>query len=248
MTKINQLIKGWPKGAVCAARHLHAEAFTSGLLSQYKDNGWIESVGRGAYKLANDTVEWMGGVYAIQSQLGLSIHPGGRTALELRGYAHYLPAKTSQVFLYGAPGEKLPAWFRSHDWGPTVDYLPTNAFPSDDATLLTAHRHGEFTVTISSPELGAMEMLYHVPKKQSFDHAYRIMESLVSLRPDVVQRLLERCKSVKVKRLFMYMAEKCNHAWVKKVDTGRVNFGRGKRVIVKGGTFDAKYAITVPEE
>ena len=34
--------------------------------------------------------------------------------------------------------------------------------------------------------------------------------------------------------------------WVKKLDVSRVSFGKGKRMLVKGGRFNAKYNITVP--
>ena len=38
-----------------------------------------------------------------------------------------------------------------------------------------------------------------------------------------------------------------NHAWVNKIDLTKVNFGKGKRVVVKGGILDSKYQITVPK-
>jgi hypothetical protein len=38
-----------------------------------------------------------------------------------------------------------------------------------------------------------MEMLYYVPSDQGFDEALKIMESLMSLRPRMVQTLLENC-------------------------------------------------------
>ena len=44
----------------------------------------------------------------------------------------------------------------------------------------------------------------------------------------VVQKLLEMCRFVKVKRLFMYMAEKHRHPWVEKLDLSRIDFGKGK--------------------
>jgi len=47
-------------------------------------------------------------------------------------------------------------------------------------------------------------------------------------------------------RLFMLLAENCKHAWVGKVDLAKVDFGKGKRTVVKGGRFDPKYKITVP--
>ncbi len=89
-------------------------------------------------------------------------------------------------------------------------------------------------------------MLHLVPKEVGFDEAQLIMENLVTLRPDVVQRLLTACRSVKVKRLFLYMAERHEHAWFSKLELSKVNLGKGKRMIVPNGRFNAKYQITVP--
>ena len=74
---------------------------------------------------------------------------------------------------------------------------------------------------ISSPELAAMEMLYLIPNEQSFDEALKITEGLTTLRPQLVQSLLEECNSVKVKRLFLFMSEKCQHQWFKNLETFR---------------------------
>lgn len=51
-----------------------------------------------------------------------------------------------------------------------------------------------------------MEMLYLVPKVHSFEEADLIMESLSTLRGDLLQKLLEKCNSVKVKRMFLYLS------------------------------------------
>ena len=98
---------------------------------------------------------------------------------------------------------------------------------------------------ISSPERAAMEMLYHVPAKQGFDEAMLIIESLLTLRPALVQKLLEACNSVKVKRLFLYMSGAANLPFVAKLDLAKVNLGKGTRTVVKGGRLDPKYRITV---
>jgi hypothetical protein len=74
------------------------------------------------------------------------------------------------------------------------------------------------------------------------------MEGLNNLRPLQVQKLLEACESIKVKRLFVFMAEKAGHAWFKHVDLSKVNLGSGKRSIVIGGQLDPKYQITLPKE
>jgi len=104
---------------------------------------------------------------------------------------------------------------------------------------------GGWSIRLSAPELAMMEFLYLVPGRESFSEASLLMDGLATLRPGVVQSLLEQCRSVKVKRLFMFLAERHNHPWVKRLHLSKVDFGRGKRMIVKGGRFDAKYRITV---
>ena len=106
-TKINRLISQWPRGTVGVASYLNASGFSYDLLTRYKKSGWIQSFGRGAYILFGDKVEWPGALYALQVQLGLSVHAGGKTSLEMKGYAHYLSSGQRRVFLYGPPGQVL---------------------------------------------------------------------------------------------------------------------------------------------
>jgi hypothetical protein len=61
-----------------------------------------------------------------------------------------------------------------------------------------------------------------------------------------VQELLEQCTAIKVKRLFLSIAERVGHSWVECLDLTRVELGVGKRQVYKGGRLDPKYAITVP--
>lgn len=89
-------------------------------------------------------------------------------------------------------------------------------------------------------------MLHLVPKKVGFDEAQLIMGNLVAFRPDLVQELLVSCHSIKVKRLFLYMAESHEHAWFSGLDLSKIDVGKGKRMIIPGGRYDAKYKITVP--
>ena len=44
------------------------------------------------------------------------------------------------------------------------------------------------------------------------------------------------------------MSEKNNHDWLKNLNIKKIDFGSGKRVIVKNGVFNNKYNITVPKE
>ena len=72
-------------------------------------------------------------------------------------------------------------------------------------------------------------------------------DRLRNLSPRRLHRLLLACRSVKVKRLFLWFAERHQHGWLKKLDRNDVDLGRGKRMLVKGGKLDPKFHITVPE-
>lgn len=245
-TKINRLINQWTVGTPSATSYLADSGFGRDLLVKYKNSGWLEPFGRGAYIRSGDKVDWLGALHTLQNQLYLSVHVGGKTALQLKGYAHYLLARQNKVFLYGHRGLILPAWFKEDRFGVRFVLTRTNLFPADCREGFTDFKKRDFVVRIAAPERAAMEMLHLVPQKVGFDEAQMIMENLLALRTDVVQWLLETCRSVKVKRLFLYMAGKMEHPWLSKLDLSKVDLGKGKRMIVLHGRFDAKYRITVP--
>ncbi len=214
----------------------------------YVRSGWLKSIGYGVYKLAGDNVEWHGGIYALQVQKESKIHPGGKTALIIKGYAHYLSNSINRVDLFGDKAGLLPKWFKDNDWGVQINYMQTKMFDYANEDYYAVTQHKDFRLKISSPELAAMEMLSLIPKGQTFDEAMKITEGLTTLRSQLVQNLLEECNSVKVKRLFLFMAEVHDHQWVNELDLSRVNLGSGKRVVAEDGVLDKKYQITVPKE
>ena len=246
-SKINQLMKAWPKGTVAVYNWLASRGVYRQLAGAYIKGSWIERIGRGAFKQAGETVGWTGALYAMQTQLKLSVHAAGKTALGLQGYAHYVPMGAGQtVVLFGSPIEKLPEWFRRYDWKIKLRYAATGFLDGRKNTGLADHALGDYSIKISSPERALLEVCYDVPDEESYEEAGLLMEGLTTLRSELVRELLKECRSVKAKRLFMHLAEKQGHAWVKKLDLKRVDFGSGKRMIGKHGTYDAKYKIVVP--
>lgn len=246
-SKINRLLSTWSQGTVAVSRWLTAQGAYQQLVHEYEKSGWIQRIGQGAYVRAGDTVEWSGGLHALQKQMNLPVHAGGKTALQMQGYAHFLSMwKGGAVSLFGSSGTRLPTWFRQHGWGTEFRYISTMLFADDPNAALTIKELATYPITMSAPERAIMEVLYLVPAAESFEEAGLLMERLTTLRPRLVQSLLEQCRSVKVKRLFMFLAESHNHAWVRKLELSKVDFGKGKRMIVKGGRLDTKYNITVP--
>ena len=77
---------------------------------------------------------------------------------------------------------------------------------------------------------------------------FYIMEQLNTMGADILQLLLENLANNKVKRLFLYMAQKAGHAWFDKLDVSKIDLGVGKRVLVKNGVYISEYLITIPRE
>jgi hypothetical protein len=142
----------------------------------------------------------------------------------------------------------VPVWFTSRNWGADITLMQTNLFSSIPQAGFSTVYCGEFTVRVSSAERAIMEMLYCVPGTETAEETEKIFEGLITLRPDVVSGFLAACTSVKVKRLFMVLAERFNHPWLDKVDITGVDFGKGKRSIFRGGYFDKRYNITIPAD
>lgn len=245
-SKINQLLSSQPSGVVLQSHWLAANGYSHGLQQRYRESRWLESIGQGAMIRAGDQVKYEGAIYALQEQTGLTIHPGGKTALAYLGKSHYLELKVKTVSLFGNKSEKLPVWFAKHNWDVRIDYRQTSFLPADLG--LTKFELKNFSIKISGAVRAMMECLYLSSKKQDLIECYELMEGLNNLRPDQVQNLLEKCQSIKVKRLFLYLAEKAGHSWLSFLNLSQIDLGSGKRSLVKGGVFIEKYQITVPNE
>ena len=98
---------------------------------------------------------------------------GARTALELKGYAHYLGPGIRKFFLFGQPGEYLPVWFKEYHWQVEYDFTTTNLFPEDLTSSFTKSIYKEIDIKISAPERAALEMLYHILEQQGFNEAQK---------------------------------------------------------------------------
>ena len=225
--------------------------------------------------LQNEEVplRWQHVVISLQTILKRSIVVGGRTALELHGFSHYTSSSSPrEVHLYGderAPGwlKKLPIetpfvfhnarkLFRAEPIDKCFETL--NAILSSDKPSFHTPIHGSLTWTyigdwdwplvLSTPERAILELLDELPEKETFHQADVLLEGCTSLSPKRLNRLLQECRSVKVKRLFLWFADRHRHAWRTQLDRDHIDLGAGKRMLVRGGRFDAQYQITVPED
>ncbi len=215
-------------------------------------------------------LHWQHVVVSLQLVLERAVVVGGRTALELQGYGHYASGRPPvEVHLYGddgAPGwlRKLPLdtafvfhnarrLFRDEPVAGALERLKAVMADEGDDVMhdsLTWQRFGEgqWPIVLSTPERAVLELLDEVPNRETFHQADALMDGLANLRPQRIERLLGACRSVKVRRLFLWLADRAGHAWLERIDRDGVDLGRGKRMLVRGGRLDARYGITVPED
>jgi hypothetical protein len=106
----------------------------------------------------------------------------------------------------------------------------------------------DWPLTLSTPERAVLELLDELPERESFHQVDKLMEGLSNLSPRRLQKLLSDCRSVKVKRLFLFFADRHQHAWAKRITKDDIDLGKGKRMLVKGGKLNSTYQITVPED
>lgn len=244
---IRHLIQQWKKNTVMTSASLEKLGYSPQLLRRYKQTGWLESLGHGAYALKGQKVEWTGGLYALQTQLSLPLYPGGLTALEWNGLSHYLSLGKRPVFLYGMPMKRLPLWFRH--LAVSSGLIILEAGPLFYKRNESSNRNfGDFDLEYSSAEQAFLELLYAVPKYLRFPEARHIAENLTLLRAGLLQELLEKCSSIKVNRMALYLGEYFNHGWMEKLSVDKISLGSGKRVIHPNGVLNTKYGITVPPE
>ncbi len=244
--KLKNLFEQWPVGTVATSSWLESIGVSKQLRLSYKENNWLVPLDNGAFVRYGERVELDGAIYAIQKQLNLDIHSGGQTALALQGHAHYLRLGIEKLHLFAPAKAAVPKWFRAHDWGSPLGIHCSNFIPQSIG--LVPHGNNIFNILISGRERAILECLYLAPDQLDLVECYQIMEGLASMRPQLLQQLLMQCSSIKVKRLFFYMAEKAGHAWLKHIDKSAINLGHGPRSIVKGGIYIKSHDITIPRE
>ena len=266
--KLNQLEQALPEGLLVDASWLEQHGYYRSLRSQYAASGWLEQPAHGVFRRPRGKLSWEQVVVSLQSLLQFPVSVGGRSALDLQGYAHYLLHSQKAIHLYS--DKKLPGWVNKlpleqklirHNRGrflPALKDMPvlslTAPTPEDNEIALPGALrfmpwgHWQWPLVISTPERAILELIDELPNDETFDLVDVTMEGLVNLSPRRMQLLLEQATSVKVKRLFFFFADRHQHSWLSHIKRNRIDLGKGKRMLVEGGKLDSTYQITVPEE
>ena len=250
-----ELYEIMPEGLITTHKWLMENNLTRHAIDNLVKSKQLESVSKGVYVRNKSKITWQSVVFSLQSLLQTDLVAGGLTALEMQGLSHYLSLSENKiVHLFG--NDVLPAWVVNLDLNvkfvrhTTNSLFPKNLAENNQLQPFTIEREWDNDnrrLILSSPERAYLEVLLDVPAKMTFEHADQLMQGLTTLSPRNLQKILEWCKNVKVKRLFFYFADRQNYVWLGKINKGNITFGSGNRMIIKGGKLDPKYKITVPE-
>ncbi|MDP2194302.1 MAG: type IV toxin-antitoxin system AbiEi family antitoxin domain-containing protein [Alphaproteobacteria bacterium] len=245
--KLQSLLELLPKGIVATSKWLAQLNISSGLVNQYKQSGWIKQFGHGAFSRSHDNIPWYGALHSLQFQLNLSIHLGGKSAIEYHGLSHYVSMGRPTVTLLKSPKTVLPKWFTDYQWPEILKITECGLFQNTYG--IEIYQMDNIDLKISNRERAALELLYLTPRLYSFDEVPLIMESFASLREDVLVNLLNQCNSEKVKRLMLYFGEIYNFSWYRNLDLRKMTVGSSLlKIVPKNGKFIPQYNMFVPHE
>ena len=238
-----------PEGVIVTRAWLMDKGLSRHAIDNLVKSSQLESLGKGVYVRGTFKIIWESVVYTLQSILKTDLVLGGLTALEMQGLSHYLPLSGKNlIHLYGK--DELPSWVNKILSDVMfIRHSEQNLNSRDSLRSFTVARNwkeGVGDLILSSPERAFLEVLLDVPKKISFEHADQLMQGLTTLSPRSLQRLLELCKNVKVRRLFLWFAERQDYAWLNKLNPASIDLGSGNRMLIRDGRLDKKYKITVP--
>lgn len=241
-----------PYGYLTTRRTLRDAGFTVHQIDNLLKAQDIVAESPGVYRSPETTITWEGMVASLQ-KLQFEFNVGGLTSLSMAGFQHYVAlAPVEQVTLFYT--QKLPAWVQKATPSAHFDFYSREKLLHLSAQTvslywsLTSAQQPSIEVVASRPELALLETLLGVPDNLSFEHADLLMEGLSTLSPTRLHTALTHCRSIKVKRLFFWFAQRHQHSWTKKLTIASYNLGAGKRVLAKPGKLDKTFQITVPEQ
>lgn len=243
--KLNQLLQLKKQGGLYFASWLKENGYSNQLIMKYRNSGWLSSLSRGIMYRTGDKLNSFAVLDSYNDQMRKKFYIAAHSALELFGFNHYVPMG-KPLLMVGHPKEQLiPSWIKENEFERTLKFFSTETFSELQLDVFDS----EYThLKAAIPEQAFLECLLLSPKQYSYVDLYYIMEQLTTLRPDVLQSLLENTDNIKVKRMFLYMAEKAGHYWYNMLDTNKIDLGSGKQKLVEKGLYIPKYKITIPQE
>jgi hypothetical protein len=248
--KINHLLLDLPKGVVVTSSWLISKGVNYRLQHHHShsDTALLESIGTGAYVVRGQAgnVKIEGALHALQSQLNSDFHIGALTSLgEVHNIRHFVAVSDEKLQIFARKNLHIPMWFKKK-FGNGCEVYRTQFLPTT-VGIESVNFRG-FDLRVSSVERAVLEAIFLSGNTNiSLKEIAQIMEAATNLRPVILRQLLETCSSVRVKRIFLYLAELQKHAWFNFLDLDKIDLGSGKRVISASCRLNKKYSIVIDD-
>lgn len=198
---IKELYKTMPRGMPLDLSALQKIGISNQRAADYAKSGWLTRVAHGVYVFPGESLS----LPSALSYLAIQVE-----GLHVGGYSALLDHDSSPLVLWGDARVTLPRWFSDRF---LMRYSYPRLFDWDGSSLAeqTLRDAGPALggIKCSTPERALLEMLYEVGGKQSLEDAYSAFSQVKVMHPDVVGDLLQRCTSVKAKRLFLRWGREC---------------------------------------
>ncbi len=275
MHKLKELQRILPEGLVADTQWFAQRGFSSDMLARYVQQGWLDKMARGVYRRPAPPLLWQQVVISLQALMDWPVAVGGTTALRLHGHEHYVTMGSTEGDVCLFSPEPLPRWvfqvetnasfheFRSGTlwpdkppagqaaWGlRPVAYLADWELPH--AFVRMSWGTWSWSLVVSTEERALIEAFLPVRGKHvsDFDMPLRCAETVRHLNWRRMQHLLETCRSKRVKRLVLWMAEYCDLDFSRHLALDRVDLGSSILRLVPAGEssrFSAEQRLYVPD-
>jgi hypothetical protein len=221
---------------------LNRLGISSSLARKYKESGWIESIGVGAFKFPDAPITLEGTLHALQIDMSLDLHAGAKTALEMAGIRQYYRER-ERVYMFSDSKTTLPSWVRHLQWGKDIHFIKSSKWKGKQ--LLFNPNTKEFDFFIATRELAIVQQIELIGRGESFDETAQLFEILDSLNPELINEILVKA-SFKAKRIFFFFFDLFDPPWKKEVDPGILNSGHSIITVEKGGKYLKNYNLVIP--
>jgi hypothetical protein len=234
-----------PEGRLVDRGWLKNNGMDRPTVDYYLRCGKLERVAHGVYRKPGPLLKWQSLVYSL-SMLGYRVHVGHLSALAFHGYLHYLELDgRPDVRLYS--DMSLPGWVDDIEVASTLIEMKRSPFADFEIGVKEVpFGTWDWPIRYATAERAFLEVASTASSNQDIEQLKLMMEGAANFSPILLQPLLQNCRQVKAKRLFLWLAREHGHPWYRYIDRSKIDLGSGKRQIVAKGIFDHEYLITVP--
>ena len=245
-----------PAGALVDTAWLKRHNISNQSVYGYVRKGLLVRLSRGVFLLSGsdydpkEPIDWEVILASLARVMDVKFHVGGLTAIELLGKQHFGTFDSMRrVQVYG---KNLPRWLTKVNANGKFRYCSNYLFRTACLGIEQYQGHHltfgtEVSYPMSGLERSIFEMIDSIRDEASFEHVDLLFQSMYDANPELLIELLNDCRKIKVRRLFLLLAERHNHSWMNLIDKRKFDLGTHSRQFIKHGRYHPEFKITVPD-